>query len=108
MRSVNRSLTRLSVFGLICAVIAGLLTAPPASASVSGRRTTAAALTGLAVYHLAKGHYPEGLALGGASVYAWGKVSEKKKEERARRYRYAKHSRRSSQRVCHKHHSHRH
>ena len=90
--------------GLICPALAvalamGLLASnDPATASVKGRKLTAEALTGAAVYHLLKGHGPETLVFAGGAIYAWDRVHKAKRHvghyHRRALSRYAKHPQR--------------
>jgi len=71
---------RFSIYSVLTVVILGLFgSLVPASASVKGRRNTAMALTGAAVYELAKGRGPETLILAGGSYYAWQRVKAGKR-----------------------------
>jgi hypothetical protein len=89
---------RLSIYSLSAVVGLGLLgTLVPASASVKGRRNTALALSGAAVYELARGHTGVGLVLAGGSYYAWQKTKAAKRHHRAARVHPVR-------RVAHRHH----
>ncbi len=60
---------------MLCLAFGAMLTvSTPAGSSVKGRRNTAEALTGAAVYHLIKGHGPETVIFAGGAVYAWDRV----------------------------------
>jgi len=63
----------------LAALVAMLAQSDPAQASVKGRKTTAALLTGAAIYHLAKGHGPEALVFTGGAIYAWDRVRQAKR-----------------------------
>jgi hypothetical protein len=68
---------RLGTYGVLAAVAVGLLaTALPASASVQGRRNTAAALSGAALYELMRGNTNSGLLLGAGAAYAWKRADD--------------------------------
>ncbi len=83
---------RTLVIGGVLSSIGMSLLAPitPAAAGIEGRRNTAAALTGIAAYHLAKGHKGETVAAGAAALYSWQRVRDAKRkhrlEERRRRH----------------------
>ncbi len=69
----------LSVAVILVLLAVGLLMpAQPAAASVRGRRNTALALSGAALYELVKGHGPAALILAGGSYYAWQRVKQAK------------------------------
>ncbi len=75
---------RFTVYAALAALAVGILTvAAPASASVEGRRNTAAALTGAALAELLRGDTGAGLLLGAGAAYAWDRVNDAK---RAREY----------------------
>ena len=84
-----KGIWRLSVIAVLAALLFGLvLPARPAEASVKGRRNTALALSGAALYELVKGHGTAGLLLAGGSYYAWQQV---RKAEHGHRARYRVH-----------------
>lgn len=90
--------SRIALLVLALALTMGLLLPViPAQASRKGRKTTALALTGAAVYHLVKGHGPETLLFGAGAIYAWDRA--KKSKHRVGRYhrhaysRYSRHHR---------------
>ena len=56
----------------------------PAKASVSGRRNTAIAASGLALYELATGHTTPGLLAGAGAYYAWSRYNKAHKHSRRR------------------------
>lgn len=80
---------RVGLYSLLAIVTLGLFgTAIPGAASVKGRRNTAIAATGAAVYELARGHTAAGLVLGAGSYYAWKHVKAGKRHHQASRVRH--------------------
>jgi len=85
MRRLGR---RLVCHGVLAAFALGILgPAAPALAGKKGRQNTAKALTGVAAYHLFKGHGPETVVFGGAAYYAWQRA-KKSKRHRVHRHRH--------------------
>ncbi len=82
----------LMVYLTMAAISVGVLgLAGPASASRKGRVNTARALTGVAAYHLLKGHGPETLLFGGGAYYAWQQA--KKAPRHHHHWRMSRHHR---------------
>lgn len=77
----------------VLVLAAALLVAPllpaPARASAAGRKNTAWAATGVALYELATGHTTPGLLAAAGAGYAWHQYNVKHKRVTGRRAYYA-------------------
>jgi hypothetical protein len=73
---MRRKLTKPILAGALAATL--FLPATPALAGKRGRKNTALAVTGVAAYHLLKGHTFEALGFGAGSFFAWKKVKNKR------------------------------
>jgi hypothetical protein len=80
---LKRQVTVLTVL----AAFAVTMIAPLAvQAGSTGRRNTALAATGTAVYLLVKGKTVPGLAVGAGAAYAWKRYNDSRKAETRKRY----------------------
>jgi hypothetical protein len=80
---------KFGMYSVLAITAVGLLgSVVPASASVSGRRNSALALSGVAVYELARGHTAADLVLGAGSYYAWQRVHHHRHVARRHHYRH--------------------
>lgn len=89
MKALGRRFTAYLVMG---ATSIGILAASPAAlAGTEGKKNTAKVLTGVAAYHLLKGHVPEAIVSGGAAYYAWQRAKAPKHHHRVLSHRVLRH-----------------